>query len=208
MAAFTSFWLGERNRVYGDAPRRLEAMSRAWSYRDAVSLPATDPWGDPVDPHELPLAQLGRPRDEGEPPAAPHRPSHLRAAVVVAGLVVLVGMVVGVLAFNNSAPSLGRGAVTAREAAVEYVASINAGNAARAAKIGCDSFADFAAAAARSGRDPGITFVLRSVRALSKTDAVAIISERTELPGGRISARAAAVEVVRSAGRWLVCGRP
>jgi hypothetical protein len=207
MAVFTSFWSGERVRVYGDAPRRLDAITRASSYRDAVNAPVTDPAGDPVDPHELPLAHLGRPLEGGGPQDGDRRPTHVRSIVIAASLVVVVGMIAGVAVFNNSAPELGRGAVTARDAAVEYVRSINTGDTTSAAKIACDSFTDDAAAAAGSGRDPGISFVLRSVRERSKTGAVAMISERTALPGGQTSSRAASVDVVRSGGRWLVCGR-
>lgn len=160
---------------------------------------------EPLDPADLPLAHLGREMDPDEP----ERPSprHLRPIVIAAALVVVVGFVVGVVLFNSSAPPLGRGAETATAAATKYVAAVNAGDEKAAAAIACDNFADDARAQAGSGADAGISFRLGRVRMVSKADAVATLTERLELPGGKAHSQPVALAVVRSGGRWLICGR-
>jgi hypothetical protein len=160
---------------------------------------------EPLDPAELPIAHLGRPVDPDEPEQPTG--SHLRLIVVVAALVVVVGFVVGVVLFNSSAPPLGRGAESADLAAGRYVTAVNAGDEKAAADIACDRFADDARAQAGTGADRGISFRLGRVRMVSKSDAVATLTERIEFPGGKSRAQPVALAISRSGGRWLICGR-
>lgn len=161
---------------------------------------------EPLDPTELPIAHLGRAADPDEP-EHPSSPRHLRLIVIVAALIVVVGFVVGVVLVNSSAPPLGRGAETAQAAATRYVTAINAGDQSAAADIACDSFADDARAQAGTGKDAGISFRLGRVRMVSKTDAVATVTERLVLPGGKSHSQPVALAIERSGGRWLICGR-
>jgi hypothetical protein len=178
------------------------------SYGWRVSQPADEP----LDPAYLPIAHLGggdHDDDDGndgndEPP---HRPAHLRAIVITAIAVVAVGLVVGIIVFNSSAPKLGRGAGTASDAASTFVAALNAGDEKAAADIACDSFADPAKAAARTGSDPGISFALGRLTMVSNTAAHVSVQERIQLPGGKTHAQLLTLVIVRSSGSWLVCGR-
>lgn len=169
---------------------------------------------EPMEPTVLPLAHLTRRRgdgiaDDGESTGdnGLRRPAHLRAVVVTAALVVAVGLVLGIVVFNASAPELGRGSATADAAATAYVHAVNAGDEKAAADVVCTSFADDARAAAASGRDGGIQFALGKVTKTGKTDAVATIRQTSTLPGGTTRTSAAGVSVLRSAGRRLVCGQ-
>ena len=152
---------------------------------------------------DWPVAHLGSGHDD----TAPHRPAHLRAIVITAGVIVVVGLVVGILVFNASAPSLGRGAESAATAASTFVAAVNAGDERAAAAIACDQFADPARAVARTGSDPGISFALGRVTTHSATTATVSVQERITLPGGHVHTQPLTLDIERSAGRWLVCGR-
>jgi hypothetical protein len=165
----------------------------------------SDETADADDPDGLPLAQLGRDED-GEP--HPSRPStHLRAIVIAAALVVVVGFVIGVVVFNASAPRPSRGEASAADAAARYLAAINSGDEADAAAVACDSFADDARAAARTGSDAGIDFVLGRLHVSSKSAATVVVVERLTLPGGHRQRHPATLNILRSDGRWLMCGR-
>jgi hypothetical protein len=157
----------------------------------------------PDDASDWPIAHLG----SGDNDSPRRRPTHLRAVVIAAVAVVVVGLVVGIVVFNSSAPSLGRGAETAQFAASTFVAAINNGNEKGAAAIACDSFANPARAAARTGSDPGISFALGRVTTVSNTVAHVSVQERIELPGGLMHTQLLTLTIVRSGGRWLVCGR-
>lgn len=159
-----------------------------------------DPYDDAAD---WPIAQLG----PGGIDAGPARPAHLRAIVIAALVVVVVGLIAGVIVFNTSAPPLGRGAETAAAAATQYVTAVNAGDETAAARISCDSFSDDARAQARSGSDKGISFRLGKVQSVSKADAVVVVSETLSLPGGHRHSQPMTLALSRSGGRWLVCGR-
>lgn len=168
------------------------------------------PTDEPAEPAALPLAHLGRPLDSETP--GDERPArgpvrHLRLAVGAAAVIVVVGLVVGILLVNSSAPPLGRGAETAPRAAAQYLRAVNAGDESAAAKISCDSFADDARAQARSGADPGITFRQGTVVMASKTDATVAVVQLIRFAGGRVQREQFALYLARSAGRWLVCGR-
>lgn len=152
---------------------------------------------------DWPVVHLGR----GDDDAPPHRPAHLRVIVIAAVAVVVVGLVVGILVFNASAPTLGRGAETASAAASTFVSAINNGDEKGAADSACDQFADPARAAARTGSDPGITFALGRLTMHSKTTATVSVQERITLPGGHVHTQPLTLSIQRSGGRWLVCGR-
>lgn len=152
---------------------------------------------------DWPVAHLGSGHDD----TRSQRPAHLRAIVIAAVAVVVVGLVVGILVFNASAPTLGRGAESASAAASTFVAAINNGDEKRAADSACDQFADPARAAARTGSDPGIGFALGRLTMQSKTTATVSVQERITLPGGRVHTQPLTLSIQRSGGRWLVCGR-
>lgn len=156
-------------------------------------------------PEEWPIAHLGP--GEDAPDGERARPAHLRAIVILALAVVVVGMTVGIVVFNASAPPLGRGAETSTGAAREYLAAVNAGNEAAAAKISCSSFTDDARAQARTGSDKGISYRMGKVSEVSKSDAVVVITETLTLPGGKTHSSPTTLALTRSGGRWLVCGR-
>ncbi len=127
--------------------------------------------------------------------------------MITAIAVVAIGLVVGIIVFNSSAPKLGRGAATASDAAATFVAALNNGSEKAAAAIACDSFADPAKAAARTGSDPGISFALGRLTSVSDSAAHVSVQERIELPGGQMHTQLLTLVIVRSSGRWLVCGR-
>jgi len=166
------------------------------SIEESIVADESDDW---------PVAHLGR--GDHDPDAPHHRPAHLRAIVIAAVSVVVVGLVVGILVFNASAPTLGRGADTADAAASTFVAAVNDGDEKGAADISCDQFADPARAAARTGRDAGITFALGHLTMRSKTTATVSVQERITLPGGHVHTQPLTLSIQRSGGRWLVCGR-
>lgn len=171
-----------------------------------MSQPADEPVGadEPgAESDDWPVAHLGSGRDD----APARRPAHLRAIVIAALVVVVMGLVVGIIVFNASAPELGRGAATASDAANTFVAAINNGDEKAAADIACDRFADPARAAARTGSDPGISFALGRLTMRSKTAATVSVQERVELPGGHVHTQPLTLALERSGGRWLVCGR-
>lgn len=196
--------------------RRLRPADGPVTYRDAVpefedappGEPDDEPAGDPYDPAELPIAQLGASAEADESDErSPARASHLRLIVISAAAVVVIGLVVGIVLVNSSAPSPGRGESTARLAAQRYVRALNSGDERAAAAIACDTFADDARAQARSGADPSITFRLREVSMQSKTSATAVLLERAVLPGNHVHSGTLGVAVLMSGGRWLMCGR-
>jgi hypothetical protein len=171
-----------------------------------VSQPTEEPIvvDDPDD--GWPVAHLGSGHTEDRDDR-PHRPAHLRAVIVAAVAVVVVGLVVGIFVFNASAPPLGRGASSASDAAATFVAAIDNGDEKAAADISCDQFADAARAAARTGSDPGITFALGRLTMRSTTTAAVSVQERITLPGGTLHRQPLTLDLQRSGGRWLVCGR-
>jgi hypothetical protein len=134
---------------------------------------------------------------------------NLRTRWVVVAFValVVVGLTVGIIVFNASAPDAARGARTARIAAQQYVTAVNAGNRSGAAAISCGSFADDARAAAASGKDPGITFTLDLVTVLGKNQAIITVTEHLKFGGGTKQAETTRLLETRGAGLWLVCGR-
>lgn len=168
---------------------------------------ASAEWSD--DPADWPIAHLGRGDDsDGDSDdSAPAGPTHLRAIVITALVVVVVGLVAGIVVFNSSAPPLGRGAETATAAARQYVTAVNAGDGDAASKISCDSFTAEARAQARSGSDKGISFRLGKVQSVSKSDAVVLVTETLALSGERRHSQPMTLALSRSGGRWLVCGR-
>ncbi len=199
-------------RVYGDAPGALDAITPAKPYGGRVSQsveePVTDHDDESVDePDEWPIAQLGRTRHDDGADGDRSRPAHLRAIVIAAVAVVVVGLTAGILVFNASAPPLGRGAESARAAATQYLAAIDAGNEAGAATISCNSFTDDARAQARTGSDEGISFRMGRVHQVSKTDAVVVVIETLTLPGGHRHSSPTTLAITESGGRWLMCGR-
>jgi hypothetical protein len=133
---------------------------------------------------------------------------HLRTRWVVLAFValVVVGLTVGIIVFNASAPDAARGARTARSAAQQYVAAVNAGSRAGAAKISCSSFSNDAEAAAASGKDPGIRFSLDLVTSLDKNQAIITVTEHLKFSGGTKQTDTSRLLVTRGAGLWLVCG--
>lgn len=178
----------------------LDAITAAASYGWRVSQQPVD---EPVESDDWSIAHLG----SGEPDDTPHRPAHLRAIVIAAVAIVVVGLVIGIVVFNSSAPPLGRGAASASAAASTFVAAVNAGDEAGAADIACDRFADPARAVARTGSDAGISFALGRVTMRSKTAASVSVRERITLPGGHVHTQSLTLALVRSGARWLVCGR-
>jgi hypothetical protein len=195
-----SWEIGQR-RVYGDAPQALDVITDSSAYREPVAQPSDES----ADPDELPLAQLGR--DEDGEPNPSRAATHLRAIVITAAVIVIVGFVIGVLVFNASTTHLGRGEATAGDAASRYLAAVNAGDETDAAAVACDTFANDARAAARTGSDAGISFALGPLRMSSKTAATVVVIERLMLPGGRVHNQPTSLNILRSGGRWLMCGR-
>ncbi len=185
---------------------RIPGRSGAAVYGVGVSTddpgppPEPEPAADPVDPNSLPLVELHRPEDRG-----PHRVVRTWWFVVAAALIVLVGGVVGVLVFNSSTPKPGRGAVSPDAAVRQFVAALNTGDEARAAAMSCDAFADQARSAARSGKDPAFRYSLGLVHRDDRSSATATVVEHLQLPGSR-QTQTNTVSVLRSQGRWLVCG--
>jgi hypothetical protein len=182
----------------------------------SVEEPVTDHNDEPDDrpddgPDEWPIAHLGRSGDDDgaadDADAERARPAHLRAIVIAALAVVVIGLLVGILVFNASAPPLGRGAESAGVAADRYVRAIDAGDEPAAAKISCDSFTDDARAQARTGADKGISFRMGKVHQVSKTDAVVVVTETLTLPGGHTHSSPTTLAITESGGRWLMCGR-
>lgn len=143
--------------------------------------------------------------DEDDPQS--HHSLAARWVVVAAIAIVVVGMVVGILLFNSAAPDAARGAASARQAAQQYVAALNGGDRIAATAISCDTFANDARSAARSGADPSLDYTLDKLIVGDRTSSTAMITEHWTLPGGTRQHRPADVAVLRSSGRWLVCGR-
>jgi hypothetical protein len=166
------------------------------------------------------LALFGDDSEPGYEPDVPGtvqlepRPSRLsrwhirtRWAVLACAALVVVGLTVGILVFNASAPDRVLGAASAKAAAQQYVAAVNAGNGRGAAAISCTEFADDARAAAASGKDPDITFSLDRIDASHKNDATVTVTEHLRFSGGTKQTEASRLSVLRSGGRWLMCGR-
>lgn len=130
----------------------------------------------------------------------------LRWVVLAFAVLVAGGLTIGILVFNAYAPAPARGAVSAKAAASQFVTAINAGDGDAAAKISCDGFADDAHAAARSGADPDIRFLLVTVRMTDKDNAVAEMTERLKLPN-TVKSQPYRLSLLRGAKRWLVCGQ-
>jgi hypothetical protein len=163
---------------------------------------------DPLDPNELPLAQLGRPPDDAAdgPGETEHRQVRIWWFVGVTAAVVVIGLVIGIFVFNRSAPGRAHGALTAQEAAVQFVTAVNDGSERRAAAISCDTFVDDAKAVARSGQDNAFSLRLARVRLEGSGSATAFITQRLSL-AGKVQRAPANVTVLREAGLWLMCGR-
>jgi hypothetical protein len=160
---------------------------------------------EPLDPNELPIAHLGGGPAE-EPTGTERRPVRVWWFVGVTAAVVVVGLIIGILVFNRSAPSGVHGALTAREAAVQFVGAVNDGSERRAAAISCDAFVDDARAVAKSGQDRAFSLHLSRVRRSDANSAIAFIIQRLEVPG-QVQRAAANVTVLRENGLWLMCGR-
>lgn len=161
--------------------------------------------GEPLDPHELPIAQLGAPRED-EPDQPHHRQERVWWFVGITAAVVVIGLAIGIVVFNRSVPGRVHGALTAREAAVKFVAAVNAGSERRAAAISCETFVDDAKAVARTGQDRAFSLHLSRVRMDGSTSATAIITSRLRLPG-QVQTQPANITVLRQSGLWLMCGR-
>lgn len=155
---------------------------------------------EPLDPNELPAMVFER-GDEDHPRST----AHTWWFVVAAATIVVVGMVVGIIVFNASAPRAPRGAESAKAAATTFVAAVNASNQKAATAISCDGFTDDARSAARSAGQ-GIDFTLDKVITSDRTSATAFITQRLTLPLGRRQTEPANLSVLRTSGRWLVCG--
>lgn len=166
-----------------------------------VPLESVPPDG-PDDAEHLPLAHLGGPSDD-RPPVHPVR---VWWFVGVTAAIVVVGLVVGILVFNHSAPTRRHGALTANQAAVAFVAAVNAGSERRAAGISCDDFIDDARAIARSGQDPAYRVSLRRVEPVAEGDATAVVVEQLTI-AGQHQTKTTRLSVLRQDGLWLVCGR-
>jgi hypothetical protein len=158
---------------------------------------------------ELPLFDDPSVPDVSLEPAARRQPWWLRTRwlVVACGLLVVVGLTVGILVFNASAPDAPRGARTPALAARQFVAALNAGNGDGAAHISCDRFGDAARAAARSGADPAISFTLAGVTTLDKDNATATLVQQLRLSASDAQRVPYRLALLRGAGLWLVCGR-
>ena len=124
--------------------------------------------------------------------------------MITAIAVVAVGLVVGIIVFNSSAPKLGRGA--ARQSTRRARSSPRSTTATRRAPqaIACDSFVNPAKAAARTGSDPGISFALGRLTTVSNTAAHVSVQERIELPGGLMHTQLADAE--HRALEWPLAG--
>lgn len=155
-----------------------------------------------ADPDHLPLAHLGGP-SEDHPPVNSVR---VWWFVGVTAAIVVVGLVVGILVFNHSAPTRRHGALTAGEAAVQFVNAVNAGSERRAAAISCDMFVDDAKAIARSGQDPAFRIRLRRVESVADGDATAVVLPQLTV-GGQHQTNTTRLSVLRQDGLWLMCGR-
>ena len=164
-----------------------------------------DGHAEPLDPNELPIAHLGGGHAE-EPAVIEHRPVRVWWFVGITAAVVVVGLIIGIFVFNRSAPNGTHGALTAHEAAVQFVGAVNDGSERRAAAISCDAFVDDARAVAKSGQDHAFSLHLSHVRRDDANSAVAFITQRLELPG-QIQRAPANVTVLRENGLWLMCGR-
>lgn len=167
-------------------------------------------YGDDVDPDDVEppldahgLAYLRFERSKHEPA---RRALRTRWIVAAAALIAVTAMVVGIVVFNASAPGPARGAASAKTAAKEFVTALNAGDALAAAAISCAEFAEDARSAARSGKDPAFRYTLDSVRLDDTTSATAVVSAHLALPGST-QTKAHDISVLRSSGRWLMCGR-
>ena len=161
---------------------------------------------EPLDPNELPIAHLGGHGDDQEETEGEHRPVRVWWFVGVTAAVVVIGLVIGIVVFNRSAPSRIHGSLTAQEAAVQFVAAVNDGSERRAAAISCDAFVDDARAVAKSGQDRAFSLHLSHVRIDDPNSATAFITQRLELPG-QVQRASANVTVLRESGLWLMCGR-
>jgi hypothetical protein len=154
----------------------------------------------PLDPNEFSVVELG---SHGGDDAAPP-PRHVWRYVIAAGVLVVVGMVAGIVVFNNSAADTTRGARTATDAAREFVHALNAGDEKTAAGVSCDSYADGARAAARSGSQ-GVGYTLVAVRTVADGTATASITAALDV-GGQQQTNSLSVNVFRTGRLWLVCG--
>jgi hypothetical protein len=145
---------------------------------------------------------------ELEPRGAGERSAWLRTrwAVVAFAALVVVALSVGIVVFNASAPEAPRGAKSPSEAARQYVAALNAGDAKSAAALSCSDFADEARAAAASGKDPGISYSLGPVRNVTKNDATARVTQRLKFSDSTQNVPST-VALLRGSGLWLVCGK-
>jgi hypothetical protein len=129
------------------------------------------------------------------------RPLFLAAAGVV---IVAIGLITIARNESNAPPE---GQASARAAAQQYVSAVNAGNRSAAVAASCPAYADEARAEARSGSDPGISFVLGSVHPMDGGAAAqAQLTERLRFTDATQRVKHV-LTLNRSNGRWLVCGQ-
>jgi hypothetical protein len=130
----------------------------------------------------------------------------LRWVLGVFVLVVVAALTVGIIVFNSASPERARGAASPTAATRTFLAAINQGNGATAAAISCTSFGDEARAAARSGKDPGISFTLVQVTPRGNDHATAEFAQHIKV-GGTIQNTPYRIALLRGSSLWLVCGR-
>lgn len=135
--------------------------------------------------------------------AAPVRPR--RRVWLVAGAIVVAAAAVAAVVVLTRSDSALRGDLSASLAAQHFVTALNAGDRDAAAAVSCDNFADAARSAATTGSDPGIDFVLDSVRLDSATSATAELTQRLRI-SDTTQRQPYLVHLDRTDGRWLVCG--
>ena len=156
---------------------------------------------EPVYPPDSPFPMA----PATDAPAAPDGRRGTRLWAWVAALVLAAGAATAV-ALLAGGSSAGRGAESAEGAAHRFVSALNSSDKQAAADISCTGFQDQARSEAASGADPAISFHLDAVTHDGDT-AQARISQTFELPDGTPpQVQPIALDVIRTDGRWLVCG--
>lgn len=126
---------------------------------------------------------------------------------LVAGALLVAAVIATVLVLTlTGSDSPTRGAVTAQAAATQFVHAVNAGDRNAAATIACGGFADEARSEAESGRDPGISFSLETVRPDGAGAATARVVQTLRLPDAPAQHISIVLQLRRISGGWLVCG--
>ena len=131
--------------------------------------------------------------------AAPRRTGWTVGVIVVLAIAILTALAVG--RHHSDA----RGASSAQTAATLFVNDVNSGKGDGAASIACDSFADGARSAARSGADPGISYRLGAV-SVNGDSATATLTQTFNV-GGTAQQSQHVLTLKKSGGLWLVCGQ-